>query len=95
MIEAIKAEKKLSLSDGEYEALKSVHSLSGVYSEIFAITSNSHLIGRLIVDPLKKIIYSTKPKDVAYVNACLSKGVTFEEMSKQYEKDCFTIKECN
>lgn len=94
-IEAIKVEKKLSLSDGEYEALKSVHSLSGVYSEIFAITSNSHLIGRLIVDPLKKIIYSTKPKDVAYVNACLSKGVTFEEMSKQYEKDCFTIKECN
>jgi conjugal transfer ATP-binding protein TraC len=38
--------------------------LPGTYSEIFFITEMGSGIGRLIVDPYKRILFSTKPEDV-------------------------------
>ncbi|GAA4649320.1 IncHI-type conjugal transfer ATPase TrhC [Kistimonas scapharcae] len=67
-IEAVKEEKKLPLSDGGYELLKTVRTESGHYSEIFCLTDRGSGIGRLIVDPYRLLLYSTNPKDVAAID---------------------------
>jgi conjugal transfer ATP-binding protein TraC len=42
-----------------------VHTLPGAYSEIMVLTDRGGGIGRLVVDPFRRLLYSTDPKDVA------------------------------
>ena len=63
-IESVKEQKRLSLSEGGYALLSSVHTIPGRYSEILFLTSSGQGIGRLIVDPAKRLLYSTHPQDV-------------------------------
>lgn len=67
-IESVKREKRLVLSDGGFNALKSVHTVKGVYSEIFLKTKSGIGIGRLIVGEMSKLLYSTAPEDVADID---------------------------
>ncbi|TPQ27614.1 type IV secretion system protein TraC [Methylomonas koyamae] len=63
-IDTIKNENRLPLSDGGIQLLKSVHTIPGVYSEIFFITEYGQGIARLVVDPYKRLLYSTKAEHV-------------------------------
>ncbi|MDU7586734.1 MAG: ATP-binding protein [Acidovorax sp.] len=63
-VESIKREQRLSLSEGGYHTLKSVHTIKGVYSEIFVRSKSGIGVGRLIVGEFQKLLYSTDPVDV-------------------------------
>ncbi|MGN1393632.1 MAG: type IV secretion system protein TraC [Succinivibrionaceae bacterium] len=78
-ISYLQKENKLALSDGEYQLLKSVHTIPNIYSEIFIITDYMHAIGRLVVDDFRKILYSTKSDDVYAINNLLSQGYSVKE----------------
>ncbi|OAH97062.1 type-IV secretion system protein TraC [Methylomonas methanica] len=83
VIEGMKQDRRLPLSDGGYELLKTVHTLPGAYSEIFFITEMGSGIGRLIVDPFKRILFSTKPEDVQALKQLRRQGFSLGDAIQQ------------
>ncbi|AMK79336.1 MULTISPECIES: type IV secretion system protein TraC [Methylomonas] len=83
VIEGMKQDRRLPLSDGGYELLKTVHTLPGAYSEIFFITEMGSGIGRLIVDPFKRILFSTKPEDVQALKQLRRQGLSLGDAIQQ------------
>lgn len=86
-IASLKRHNRLPLSDGEYELLKSVHTVSGVYSEIFLITPNGHSIGRLVVDRFRSLLYTTKPNEIARIDGLLAKNLSLTEAINEIIKE--------
>lgn len=78
-IDALKKESRLPLTEGGYELLKTVHTVPGEYSEIFAITSHGCGIGRLIVDPFRQLIYSTMAEEVNAIKRLTAQGVAVRD----------------
>jgi len=83
VIEGMKQDRRLPLFDGGYELLKTVHTLPGAYSEIFFITEMGSGIGRLIVDPFKRILFSTKPEDVQALKTLRRQGLSLGDAVQQ------------
>jgi conjugal transfer ATP-binding protein TraC len=83
VIEGMKQDRRLPLSEGGYELLKTVHTLPGAYSEIFFITEMGSGIGRLIVDPFKRILFSTKPEDVQAIKLLRRQGLSLGDAVQQ------------
>jgi conjugal transfer ATP-binding protein TraC len=75
-INQLKEQNRLPLSAGGYELLKTVHTSSGEYSEIFFSTEYGAGIGRLIVDPFEVLLYSTKATDVHAIEKKKAKGLS-------------------
>jgi conjugal transfer ATP-binding protein TraC len=78
-IESIKRQNRLMIGEGGYTFLKSVHTVTGQYSEIFFVTSYGVGIGRLLVDKYTKLLYSTHPDDMKKIALRTSKGMTTDE----------------
>ena len=75
-IESIKRQNRLIIGEAGYAYLKSVHTVTGAYSEIFFITSFGHGIGRLVVDKYTKLLYSTRPDDIRQIMHRTNLGMT-------------------
>lgn len=78
-IDGLREAKRLPLGPGGYELLKSVHTIPGAYSEILLITEAGAGIGRLIVEPYKRLLYSTKADEVAAIAALEAQGFSQHE----------------
>ncbi len=78
-IDDIKKEGKLQLSEYQYEQLKTVHTISGAYSEIFIKSEYGSGIGKLLVNDFQKLLYSTKSEDVNEINTHVKSGLTVTE----------------
>lgn len=78
-IESIKRQNRLMIGEGGFTFLKSVHTVTGQYSEIFFVTSYGVGIGRLIVDKYTKLLYSTHPDDIKKISERTSRGMTIAE----------------
>lgn len=78
-IESIKRQNRLMIGDGGYTFLKSIHTITGQYSEIFFVTSYGLGIGRLIVDKYTKLLYSTHPDDIKNITERTNHGMTTAE----------------
>jgi conjugal transfer ATP-binding protein TraC len=85
VIEGMKQDRRLPLSDGGYELLKTVHTLPGAYSEIFFLTEMGSGIGRLIVDPFKRLLFSTKPEDVQALKQLRRQGLGLGDAIQQLQ----------
>lgn len=86
-IEQVKKEGRLAIGDWGYEMLKSVHTLKGEYSEIFIYYQEGMGIGRLIVPPFNRILYSTAPDDRNDVNKYVAQGCTVGEAINRIVRD--------
>ena len=73
-VESIRKSGRLAVSEGCYELLKTVHTLTGVYSEIFIKSATGIGIGRLIVSEFEKLLYSTSAADVAAIGRYTAEG---------------------
>lgn len=73
-IESVKKSGRLTLGDGGFNLLKTVHTQAGVYSEIFISSKNGMGIGRLIVGEFQKLLYSTDPVDVNAIKVYQNRG---------------------
>lgn len=69
----------MSLPPAAYRLLKKVTTESGHYSEIFFNTNRGMGVGRLIVDPLRNLMYSTNPKDNAAIDEHIKRGCPLDE----------------
>lgn len=59
--------------------LKTVHTVPGKYSEVYIKTGLGAGIGRLMVDPFRRLLYSTDPKDVADIDWHKAQGKSTTE----------------
>jgi len=78
-IDQLAAEKRLPIPSEAAELLKTVHTVPGAYSEIFCLTTVGGGIGRLVVDPFRRLLYSTAPQDVAALDALRRQGLSVVE----------------
>ncbi|MBK1717179.1 type IV secretion system protein TraC [Thiocystis violacea] len=77
-IDQLRAAKRLPLTEGGAELLKTVHTVPGVYSEILVIGDYGAGIGRLIVDTFRQLLYSTHPREVAALTALRRQGLSID-----------------
>lgn len=77
-LDLLKREDRLSLGEAGYALLKSVHTLPGRYSEVFIHGETGSGIGRLVVDPFKRLLFSTRPDDIAAIKALREQGYGLE-----------------
>lgn len=78
-VEQLKAERRLPLTDAGAELLKTVHTVPGAYSEVFLITERGAGVGRLVVEPFRRLLYSTRPEDVSALRALRQAGLAVHE----------------
>ena len=78
-IESVKESKRLAVPDFYYRLLKTVHTIAGVYSEIFIKSKAGIGVGRLIVGEFQKLLYSTTPEDVQAIQNYLNQGLTIDQ----------------
>jgi len=86
-IDNVKDMKKLPLSDGEYQLLKTVQTKPPYYSEIFFINPFGRGIGRLILPPFHQLLYSTKAEDVSAVRGYVESGMDVPSAVNQVLRD--------
>ena len=78
-IEALKQSQKVSLSEGMYDLLKSVHTDTGNYSEIFLYTPDGIAIGRLVVDRFTQLLYTSKADEYMALKQLTGSGLSVRE----------------
>ena len=76
-VEQVKAEKRLDMSEGGYNFLKSVYTVAGAFSELFIKSGAGTGVGRLIVSDFQKLLYSTDPVDVQAINNYVKHGLNY------------------
>lgn len=86
VITQIQEQKKLDLSPGAFEVLKTVSSIKGVYSEIFFYLDSGRQvgIGRLIVDRFTQLLYTTLASEVAGINERTALGMSTIDAINDY-----------
>lgn len=75
-VDKLKREAKLTLPDGGYQLLKTVHTNAPWYSEIFLETERGAGVGRLFVNDFQKLLYSTNPDEVAQIEKYTKQGMS-------------------
>lgn len=70
---------RLSMDDGMKRMLQSLRTEHGAYSEIFVSSPIGSGIGRLMVDPVSLLLYSSKAEDVNAINVKRAQGLTLPE----------------
>jgi hypothetical protein len=69
----------LNISPYEKELMISLKTLQGQYSEVLIRGPHRFAVGRLIIDPFSRILYSTQADEYASVRDYVSKGKSIEE----------------
>lgn len=78
-VDQLLAAKRLPMNEGGAQLLKSVHTMPGEYSEIMLLTDAGAGIGRLIVDPFTRLLYSTNPVEVAQIQRLRERGMSYAQ----------------
>jgi conjugal transfer ATP-binding protein TraC len=86
-VESIRRSGRLTMPDGAFDVLKSVHTIQGVYSEIFIKTKNGIGVGRLVVSDFQKLLYSTAPDDVNDITSYVRQGLPVDQAIRRVLQD--------
>jgi conjugal transfer ATP-binding protein TraC len=81
-VESVKRSGRLALSESGFRMLQTVHTVQGVYSEIFIKSKTGIGIGRLIVGDFQKLLYSTDPNDIHAIAQFTKKDMGVPEAIK-------------
>ncbi|MET4694412.1 type IV secretion system protein TraC [Endozoicomonas lisbonensis] len=86
-INELEKQQRLPLSPEGYKLLKTVHTVEGKYSEALVLTEQGSGIGRLILNPFKKLLYSSHPEDESAIRTYRSQGLSLSDAIMQVLKD--------
>ncbi|WP_062270750.1 type IV secretion system protein TraC [Endozoicomonas arenosclerae] len=86
-INELEKQLRLPLSPEGYKLLKTVHTVEGKYSEALVLTEQGSGIGRLILNPFKKLLYSSHPEDESSIRAYRSQGLSLSDAIMQVLQD--------
>ena len=86
-INELEKQQRLPLSPEGYKLLRSVHTVEGKYSEALVLTGQGSGIGRLILNPFKKLLYSSHPEDEGAIRAYRAQGLSLSDAILHVLKD--------
>jgi conjugal transfer ATP-binding protein TraC len=75
--------KQIVLNDFQKNMLESVHTVPGLYSEMFIVTNEYFTLCRLFVDKITQVLFSTSPELVQFMEDETEKGLNFIEAAKK------------
>ncbi len=78
-VESVKRSGRLTFSEAGFNILKTVHTVQGIYSEIFIKSKTGVGVGRLIVGEFQKLLYSTDPRDVNAISQYTKQGMSMPD----------------
>ncbi|MBT4838369.1 MAG: type IV secretion system protein TraC, partial [Methylococcales bacterium] len=73
-VESLKASKRIDMSDGGYEWLKTVHKVDGQYSEAFIHSKYGSGIGRLILPREMQLFFTTTASERTKIDSLVAQG---------------------
>jgi conjugal transfer ATP-binding protein TraC len=79
--------KRASLDGPQVQLIKSLKTIPGKYSECLISSSMGYVIGRLILDPYKQILYSTTPAQFNQVQKLIKTGMSINDAVKTIAKE--------
>jgi len=82
-IKMLKESGRVSLSEGLYELLSSVHTDQGNYSEVFVYTPIGVTVGRLIVDRFTQLLYTSRAEEYTAIKKYLDQGLCVSDAIKK------------
>ena len=74
-VDLLMESKRMALDDNQINLIKSLNVVPGKYSECLISSSGGYVVGRLILDPYSKVLYSTSPTEFAAVQALVAGGL--------------------
>lgn len=86
-INSCQKEGWLAIDDHGYRLLRGVHTVKGEYSEIFMHTPFGYGVGRLIVPPLARKLFSTTATDVSRINKLREGGMSLTKAVEQIARE--------
>jgi conjugal transfer ATP-binding protein TraC len=86
-IDQLKASGRLAFDTFAVDVLKTVHTIPGVYSEIYVRSDRGEGVGRLIVDEFTQLLYSTRPVDRAAMRDYVARGLSIGDAARAVVKD--------
>ena len=78
-VDQLIAKRRLSLTEGAGELIKTMHTVKREYSEMFVYTRGGGGIGKLVVDRPAQLLYSTDPAEKVALKQRLERGMTLEQ----------------
>ncbi len=78
-VDLLMESKRMSLDENQIQLIKSLTVVPGKYSECLISSSSGYVVGRLILDPFSKILYSTSPAEFSAVQKLVKAGFSVEK----------------
>ena len=78
-VSQIAKSERLQLSEYDAEMIRSLSVSSGEYSELYLMGPHGNHVGRLILDPFSKTLYSSDARPFKQIEQLQAKGVSIEE----------------
>ena len=78
-ITQLKASNQLIIDDHMERLLKSVRTVQGEYSEIFIKGPSGYGVGRLVLDPFSRMLYSSKGEEYAAIQGLMNEGYSVSD----------------
>ena len=75
-VDLLMESKRMSLDASQINLIKSLNVVPGKYSECLISSSSGYVVGRLILDPYSKTLYSTSPTEFAAVQNLVKSGLS-------------------
>lgn len=90
-VDLLMESKRMSLDESQINLIKSLNVVPGKYSECLISSSNGYVVGRLILDPYSKILYSTSPKEFAAVQTLIKSGLTVNKAVEEVAQNVYGL----
>lgn len=78
-ISLLKENKRVTITPYMEDVLRSLHTEQGKYSEVMICGDYGFSVGRLLLDPISRILYSTKADEYVAVKTLVEEGACVEE----------------
>lgn len=88
-VDLLMESKRMSLDPNQIQLIKSLNVVPGKYSECLISSSSGYVVGRLILDPFSKILYSTSPKEFAAVQSLIKAGYKVENAIEEVSESVY------
>lgn len=83
-INQLEEQKRLDLTKGGFQLLKTVRTEKGVYSEIFVYTDRGAGVARFIVDRFRQLLYTTDANEVTVLDRMMASGMSIDQAINAY-----------
>ena len=90
-VDLLMESKRMSLDTSQINLIKSLNVVPGKYSECLISSSGGYVVGRLILDPYSKILYSTSPTEFAAVQKLVKSGITVNKAVEEVARNVYGL----